>query len=172
MKTAVFIFIITLLSFVIHEAAHLAAATALGYEATATINHVYPHGDVKRGDGLLIAAAGPIITVLIASVGAMLAISGRSLLALNFVVVSALHRLLAMIVSLGNPNDEARISLELGLGQWTLPAITVGFLAVLAVLSVRAVRPRASYWFLTWLGVSAGMTLAVLGENILPSVST
>jgi hypothetical protein len=41
-------------------------------------------------------------------------------------------RFAAMMVSLMHPNDEARISVFLGLGQWTLPALVV--LSLLALL--------------------------------------
>ena len=51
------------------------------------------------------------------------------------------HQGVAMAISLVNhPNDEARISLELGLPIWLLPGIAVAFLLALTVMGSRTVK--------------------------------
>ncbi|MCI5046915.1 MAG: hypothetical protein MRY59_05395 [Aquisalinus sp.] len=170
MKTIMSIVIIVLLSFIVHEAAHFAMALALGYEATATINHVRTVGPVEPGHALLIAAAGPALTYAQGIIGFLMARSGASMIGLHLVMVAAFQRVFAAIVSVNNPNDEMRISLDLGLGQWTLPAIIAGSLLVLMILSARTVKPGWIYILYAWLGLSIGFSLVVFGEPYLPAI--
>lgn len=171
MKTITSIIIIVLLSFIVHEAAHFAMALTLEYEATATINHVRTVGPVEPVHAILIAAAGPVLTYIQGIIGFLMARYGASMMGLHLIVVAAFQRLFAAIVSINNPNDEMRISLDLGIGQWTLPAIVVGSLLVFMVFSARTVKPGWIYIFYVWLGISIGFSLVVFGEPYLPSVT-
>ena len=170
MKTITFIVLIVILSFIAHEAAHFIMAIALGYEAVATINHVRPVGPVEPGHALLIAAAGPALTYGQGIIGFLMARGSASMLGLHLVMIAAFQRLMAAIVSMNNPNDEMRISLDLGLGQWTLPTIVSGSLLLLMILSARTVRPGWLYVFYAWLGLSIGFSLVVFGEPYLPAI--
>ena len=80
-------------------------------------------------------------------------------------------RVLAAIISLQMPNDEARISELSGLGTWTLPAIVVAALAVVMVMSARRAGVGWAWLFGSWIGASLGFVVVVFGEPYLPAIA-
>jgi hypothetical protein len=118
---------VTLACFPLHELAHWAMGEALGYDMAMSLNRTAPVVGVEPSirDSALISAAGPLFTILVAALGFWWVRARDSRLAYTVVFAAWFERLAATFVSLFNPNDEARISLALGLGQWTLPLLVV-----------------------------------------------
>jgi hypothetical protein len=131
----------TVLTFLVHESAHWAMGQALGYEMRMSLNGAAPKGGFRdAADAAWVTAAGPAITGLQA-VMAYALVRGRNLSwAYAFLFVAWFMRFAAAVVSLLNPNDEARLSLAWGWGQWLLPALVVLALLVLTALASRHLR--------------------------------
>lgn len=166
------IFLITVLGLMAHELGHLAAAKALGYEAVLNLNSVRTIGLDDPVHGLIITGAGPLLTIGQGLLGYYLIRSdGRAMLGLGLLVCAAVQRLFAAILSLiANPNDEMRMSVELGLGSWTLYAVILAGLWWLVWRGVKRVKPGWSYAIWVWLGTSLGLTLMIFGEGVMPVV--
>ena len=155
----------------LHEAGHLLAAKALGYEAVARINSVSITGSAASWrDAAMVDAAGPLVTLLLAIAGVAMSRPGGRL-GPTIVFAALMMRLLATVVSMQAPNDEARIGTALGLGMWTLPAIVVGLLAVLMAMSARRSGVGWKWLLGSWLGASIGFTMIVFGEAYLPAIT-
>lgn len=153
-------------TFVVHEGAHWAMGQVLGHDMTFSLNGSGARGPVSMGDHLWISAAGVVVTLFQGAVGFLMVVRRESLTGYGLLFFAALMRLMAAGVSLFNPNDEARISQELGLGLWTLPVATV---AVLALLTVIASRRLGLSWrtnLLTWLTATAALS-AIIGLDMM-----
>ncbi|MXP11159.1 hypothetical protein GRI68_13300 [Altererythrobacter halimionae] len=94
----------------------------------------------------------------------------RAWLAPVIVFAALWSRALAAIVSVANPNDEARVGLELGIGFWTLPIAVSVLLALLFVRLARKRRLGMSWFMAFWLGASFGFATLVFGEALLPDL--
>jgi len=131
-----------LLTFLVHEAAHWLAGVALGYDMVASLNGAAPRGGsfLVGRDEFLLTAAGPLITVVQALLAFHLVRSRKLLPAYAFLFVAWFMRFAAAFVSLMHPNDEARMSLALGWGFWTLPAVVVLALLALTWMASRQLR--------------------------------
>lgn len=162
---------IIVVSTVLHEIGHLVAVKALGYDAVIRINSVSLVGGADSvADRMIVDAAGPFVTLILALVG--LAMSGRgTLVGPTIVFGSLMMRILAAVISLQMPNDEARISELQGLGTWTVPAIVVALLAVIMALSARRSGIGWAWLGATWIGASIGLVLVVFGEPYLPAIA-
>ena len=164
-------FLIVVVCVVLHEVGLLLAAKALGYDAVIRMNSVsLAGGATSIRDQIIVDAAGPLVTVLLALIG--LAMSARGAVVGPTIVFGALMmRVLAAIISLQMPNDEARISELSGLGTWTLPAIVVAALAVVMVMSARRAGVGWAWLFGSWIGASLGFVVVVFGEPYLPAIA-
>ena len=154
----------------LHELGHALAAKALGYHvimssnSVRTVDEVLPTGF----DAHVIGLAGPLVTILIA-VFAYLYRERLGWLAPIILFNTLSMRVLAAFISLSNPNDEAHVSAELGLGTWTLPAIVCLGLLALFVSVARQRQLHWSWYLWAWLGMSVGYSTVVMGEALLPS---
>ena len=155
-----------LATYLLHEGAHWLAGTLLGHQMTFNLNSVSPTGPVPMRDFLIFAAAGPIVTLFQGIVAFVLILRRDSLAAYAFLFFAALMRVTAAGISLFNPNDEARISLELGIGQWTLPLLVCSVLVGLTVLASRKLRIGWKTNLLTYLVCTIGLS-AVVGLDML-----
>lgn len=170
MKTSLTILLVSIIGTILHEIAHLLAALNLGYEATIRLNSVSPVGVRTTIHAILISAAGPLFTALQGLGGFAIAIKHNSLIGFGVLVGAAMHRSVAALISaLSKPNDEMRISLDLGLGPWAVYAIILVILWGLVVYAANKLRPGWSYIFWAWLGVSLGLMTTVFGEPFLPA---
>lgn len=155
----------------LHEIGHLVAAKLLGYDAVIRLNSVSLVGGAENWrDAALVDAAGPLVTVLLAIIGVILSKRGGTL-GPTIVFAALMMRILAAVVSLNMPNDEAQISEALGWGPWTLPAIVVGLLAVLMLVSVRRSGIGSNWLRGSWIGASIGFVIVVFGEPMLPAIT-
>lgn len=137
------LFIAGFFTFVLHEAAHWVAGSALGYDMQARLNAVTATTAVLPAHKAMIDAAGPLVTILQALIAFAFVLRYRANTAFVFLYMAAFMRVLASAISVFNPNDEARLSVYLGLGMWTLPIVTS---LALLVLTWRA----SQYLMLTW----------------------
>lgn len=163
--------LIVVVCVLLHEIGHLIAAKALGYDAVIRANSVSLIGGAASvRDDIIVDAAGPLVTVLLALIG--LAMSARGAVVGPTIVFGALMmRVLAAVISLQMPNDEARISELLGLGTWTVPAIVVIFLAIIMAISARRSAVGGAWLRATWIGASLGFVVVVFGEPYLPAIA-
>lgn len=170
MKVFASMFVIMLITFVIHEAAHALTGAALGYDMEVSTNHAKPvDGRAGKTHEMIISAAGPAATAL----GALLVLASgwRMLLAFQIVFAAFLMRLLASGVSVLNPNDEMRISASLGWHPWALPAaVSMSLFLVLFVVAGGA-RPSWRTTGLSLAGAIAAIALAKAGEKIMPALT-
>lgn len=155
------VFVAGFLTFVLHEGGHWLAAVLLGHDAHFSLNRAGARDAVEAGHMVLITAAGPAVTVLQGLAAFALVQARRSAAAWAFLFWAAFMRLMATVISLWNPNDEARLSKHFGLGTWTLPIIVT--LVLLALLAIGSRRIGAGWKTLglSWLVASAAITAIV-----------
>ena len=127
-------------AYLVHEAGHWLVGAALGYPVSFGINSVISGTPMTQDDHILMSAAGPAVTVLIALAAFVMVMRRRSLAAYGILYFAMFMRAIAAGVSLFNANDEARISMLMGWGQWTLPALVVIPLLVLTIIASRKLR--------------------------------
>ena len=132
--------LVAVATYLVHEAAHWLAGAALGYPVSYGINSVIPGAPMSVRDHILMSAAGPAVTVLIALIAFVFVMRRRSLTAYAVVYFALFMRVTAAGVSLFNLNDEARISELMGWGPWTLPGVVVGLLLILTIVASRKLR--------------------------------
>lgn len=170
LPTAVFGFVVVVVLNLVHEVGHGLAGKAMGYHVIVRTNHA----TVASGrfdsvaDGLTMAAAGPLVTIAIALVAFLYARRG-SVLAAGVVLAAFVSRLIAAVVSLNYPNDEARISIALGLGKWTLFGVVILLLGVLTAFALRGKRLGWRWYLGAYIGASLGTALVVLAEPWFPA---
>ena len=117
-------------SWLLHEFAHWVTGNILGYKMVMTLNSTYPSSMAYTNDSdhHVISAAGPAITIIEALIVFFL-INRRNLKTrYPFLFTCFYMRFFAMVISLLNPNDEARIGSYLGIGKFTLPVIVTAIL--------------------------------------------
>jgi hypothetical protein len=146
---------------VIHESAHWVMGTALGYEMLVSPNHVWSRMEATPADAMVISAAGPIVTIVQGLLGFLLVKSRQSRFGFAMLYMAFFTRFVAMGVSVFNPNDEARIGSQLGIGMWTAPALVVALLFGLVYLSSRRLKLGARDQLYCFVVASIVVTLVV-----------
>jgi hypothetical protein len=171
LPTALIGFVVVVILNLVHEAGHGLAGKAMGYDVIVRTNHaaVASGRFVSATDSLIMSAAGPLVTVVIALAAWFYARRG-SVLAAGVVLAALASRLLAAVVSLNYHNDEARISTALGLGKWTLFAIVILLLGLLAASALRGKHLGWRWYLGAYIGASLGTALVVLGEPWFPTL--
>ena len=171
-QTLLLICAIILLHFIVHDFAHAVTAKLLGYDIIVGLNIVTLDNQIyqTRADAMLVSISGPIITIMIGLYAAFISNKKQSLIAFWVVLTATCMRLLAQLVSFSNPNDEMRVSIDLGLGSWTLPAISVAILVFATVWAWKGPKPRPFMFFIAWLGISIGFSIVVFGDRVLPKI--
>ncbi|MCK8522865.1 hypothetical protein M0D21_14905 [Aquimarina sp. D1M17] len=129
--TAVAVF----LSFIFHELAHYITGETLGYSMKMTLNSVsLVEGEyLPKWHSYLVSSAGPLFTIASAFAFFYILRKTGNMYWYPFLFFAFCFRLMAMIVSVFNPNDEARISYWLGLGYWILPLMVCFTLLILLI---------------------------------------
>ena len=155
----------------VHEAGHAIAAKLLGYDVLANINSVsVVGGSDSAAHRMIIDAAGPLVTLAIAVMAWLAAERGRWAHAGTILFAALTMRVIAAAVSVFNLNDEARISVALGLGPWVVFAVHI---AVLLAMFVRVYRRRRLGWrwlLVSYIAASLAFAALVFGERVLPAV--
>ncbi len=126
-----------LLSWISHELAHGLMGESLGYVMGMSFNKCFPvDGSFKsQQDYQMVSAAGPVFTLIQAIFIFILMKYRHSKLLYPFLFTCFYMRFFATIISIINPNDEARISKWLGLGKFTLPILMSALLFLYFILS-------------------------------------
>ena len=127
----------------IHELAHWGMGIGLGYEMWVTFNQAGPTEGGYDSDAhrMAVSMAGPVITWIQAGAAFWLLRRYLKLWIYPFLFLTFWTRALAMGVSLiANPNDEARVSLLLGLPLWALPLVSVIPLLALTYLGSKTLK--------------------------------
>ncbi|MEJ6788784.1 hypothetical protein BrevBR_04475 [Brevundimonas sp. BR2-1] len=162
------VFIAGFITFALHEGGHWLAAILLGHEAYFGLNSAGARGAVSAADHAIISAAGPAVTVAQALIALALVQARGSAVGWIFLFQAAFMRLMATVISLFNPNDEARISEWLGWGPWILPVIvTAGLFALLAV-GVQRLNVSWKTLALSWVVASVAVSAVVGLDMIMP----
>ena len=132
--------LVAVATYLVHEAAHWLVGAALGYPVSYGVNSVIPGAPMTEAHHILMSAAGPAVTVLIALAAFVVVMRHRSLTAYAVLYFALFMRVVAAGVSVFNLNDEARISDMMGWGTWTLPALVILLLLVPTVIASRTLR--------------------------------
>jgi hypothetical protein len=157
--------VIAVATYLIHEAAHWLAGTALGYPMSYGINSVVPGSAMTATDHMLMSAAGPAVTILIALGAFVLVMRRQSMAAYAALYFALFMRITAAGVSVFNLNDEARISDMLGWGPWSLPSAVILVLLIPTVIASRHLRLSWKVNVLAY-AVSSVVTAAVVGLDM------
>jgi hypothetical protein len=136
-KFYAWLFVVGIATFAFHELAHWLAGTLLGYPMIIKPNHVYSLTKMLALHNVLTDAAGPVFSLFQAFAGFYLVKTRASKFGFSLLYMAFFMRLLATVVTLFNPNDEARLSVYLGLGQWPLPVLVCLGLFILTWSSSR-----------------------------------
>jgi len=160
------LFLVGIATFIVHELCHWITGVALGYKMFASLNQVWSQTEMTSGHKILVDAAGPIFTIIQGIVGFWWVKSRLSSTGFSMLYMSFFMRLFAGVVSIFNLNDEARISLQLGLGTWTLPIVVILFLFTLLYFASRRLRLTFRDHFFCYLTASIVVTLIVGAGNI------
>ena len=156
-----------LATFVVHESAHWIAGKAMGLDLRFSLNGVTPTGVVSDVQHAVMSAAGPIVTIVQALIAFGVLRGRASTIAFAALLWAAFMRLVASGLSVALPNDEARVSLFLGLGFWTLPVIVSVGLCALAWIGARRFAIRWRDGLLIYLTLSIVTAAIVFGDRFL-----
>jgi len=121
----------------IHEACHWLMGAALGFEMRFGLNAVSYLSPTEPWQRALADIAGPAVTIAQGVIAYVLVMRNGSQKIFAFLYAAFFMRLVAGLVSFMHPNDEARVSMFLGWGKWTLPVLVAAGLLVLVVKASR-----------------------------------
>ncbi|MEM6475647.1 MAG: hypothetical protein AAF687_05715 [Pseudomonadota bacterium] len=151
----------------LHEAAHALMAIAFGVSGTMGTNTVRYTVEMSEIAVIFATAAGPALTVLLAVIAAF----SNWRWAPTIIFAAFIQRgMAAGITLIGAPNDEARLSLLLGLGKWSVFAVTVGVTAALFVWRWRKDQLGWRWLAISWFGISLGIGAMVGLDGVLPEI--
>ncbi|WP_288380131.1 hypothetical protein [uncultured Massilia sp.] len=124
----------------VHEGCHWLMGAALGFEMRFGLNTVSYLSPSEPWQRVLADIAGPIVTIAQGLSAYIVVMRGASSKIFAFLYAAFFMRLVAGLVSVMHPNDEARVSMFLGIGKWTLPILVAAGLLVLAVRASRRLK--------------------------------
>lgn len=164
-------FVVVIVTMVLHEIAHWVAGEALGYDMFFQLTKAGLVDGTWRNDyeQALVSIAGPVFTFWLGLVGAWLAIVKKVRFGYELIFTAFMQRAIAMGLSAFTiPNDEARVSLFLGLDWWVVPLVFVVPLLALTVWASRALKFGFVVNFMCYVTVSLAFTLVVFADGQLP----
>lgn len=126
--------IATFLTFFFHEMSHWIAYELLGYDAGFTLNGAsVKNTSIKltKAHRIITSASGPIFTIIQGIVFYFVLKKHKNIMLYPFLFLPFIMRLGATWANRFQPNDEGRISLDLGLNLYTTSTIVVAFLLFL-----------------------------------------
>ena len=156
--------IIAIATMLMHELVHYLVGTALGYEMYFQLTKAGIVDGSWRSqlDYAIVSISGPVFTFTVGAFGAWLAIGKRMAFGYELVFVAFMQRFLAMVMSaIAIPNDEARVSLFLGLDWWVVPLMFVAPLLVLTIWASRVLKFGLLVNFLCYVTASIAFTIMV-----------
>ena len=135
-KYIAILIVATFSTFFFHEMSHWIAYELLGYDAGFTLNGASvkdPAIKLSKPERMFTSAAGPIFTIIQAIAFYFILLKRRSIMWYPFLFLPFFMRLGAGWANRFQPNDEGRISLDLGLNLYAITAIVVAFLLFLVI---------------------------------------
>jgi hypothetical protein len=172
-RLSVWVLLIVAATFVVHELAHGLMGATLGYDVFVKLNGsgLVGGGDYRSAlDRDLVAAAGPVVTLLQGVFGVWLVHRRPNLVSFSVVLSALLMRALAAAFTLKMPNDEGRLGLSWGVGLWTVHALVVAALLVMTIWAARRVRPSVWSWVGLVVLINIGVTAVVFGDFVVPRI--
>jgi hypothetical protein len=120
-----------------HEFGHWVVGEILGNDMVYSLNYVWPRSGsyVDASHGLYVSMGGPAFTVLQAMLSLAIIEQRRILTVYPFVFFPMFNRYFSLLLGGFSRQDEARISLTLGLGTYTVAIIVLLILTLLVVRS-------------------------------------
>ncbi|WP_282042695.1 hypothetical protein [Winogradskyella flava] len=121
-------------TFFFHEMSHWIAYELLGYDAGFTLNGASVKDasiTLTKAHRIITSASGPIFTIIQAIVFYFILKKYENIMLYPFLFLPFVMRLGATWANRFQPNDEGRISLDLGLNLYTISLIVVAFLLFL-----------------------------------------
>ena len=157
-------FALTVLIHLLHELAHMLVARGFGVSGVMSSNTVRYTSEMSEAAKIAATAAGPGLMVIFA----IAAFLSRWRWAPTVIfIVFAQRAMAAFFSAFFNLNDEAQVSVLLGLRVGTLFALTVGVSGLLFVLRYRRDRPGWKWVGVSFVGFNLGIALVVLGDGTL-----
>jgi len=153
-------------SYLFHEFGHWIIGKGLGNNMVYTLNLVWPKNGhyVNSSNDLYVSIGGPAFTILLSIVFLLIIEKYNTIYAYPFVFFQMFMRFFAILCGGFSKQDEARISVILGIGTYTVAIIV---LLILFLIVVRAsyklrINFRNNCYFLT---VSTICDLLVIGTS-------
>ena len=150
-----------LITNLLHESGHWLMGAALGMELKFGLNGVRYLSPTEPWQRALADGAGPLVTIVQAIIAYVMVKRSASLKAFAFLYAAAFMRMVAGLVSVRHPTDEARLSMYLGLGTWTLPVLVAAGLIVLALRGSKRFKLTWKDHVLCYLVASLAVTAIV-----------
>lgn len=125
------VFLATFLSFFFHEIAHWVSYELCGFDAGFTLNTANVKDksvELTKIQKIITDASGPIFTICQAIFFYFLLRKKNVLFLYPFLFIAFVQRLMAGVFNVFQPNDEGRISLNLGLNLYTTSIVVSLFL--------------------------------------------
>jgi hypothetical protein len=139
----VVLFFAFVLTYLVHESGHWLVGAWFGFDMKFSLNSVTVLSPALPWQKGMMDAAGPVLTILGGCIALVYVMRRNSHTAFAFLYVAAFMRAVAGLISFFMPNDEARLSVLLGLPMWVLPTLVAAFLIALVIKGSRHLR-------LTW----------------------
>jgi len=169
LRYVLFVAIAVAVTWLLHEFAHWAMGEWLGYDMVLTLNTSYPvsHQFKFPIDYQFVSIAGPLITIVQAIIVFLLLKRKNNVYLFAILLLCLYMRLMAMGLSFGHPNDEARVSEFLGIGKLTLPIIVNLFLFYLVYNTVKQHRFKTSFIAITFALIILFSSVIILSDQYL-----
>lgn len=161
------LFLVFLVTNIVHECAHWLVGAAFGQEMVFTLNAIRISSTMVPWQKALMDIAGPLVTICQAVIAYVIVMRSGSHKAFAFLYAAMFMRLVAGIVTVVNPNDEARVSMFLDLGMWTLPVLVPAGLIALVVIAHRRLQLGWKDQLLCYLAGSVAVSLIVGIDRVL-----
>ncbi len=126
----------TFLTFFFHEMSHWLAYELLGYDAGFTLNGASLKDSsiqLSKTERIIASGSGPLFTLIQAIIFYIVLKKRKTILLYPFLFIPFIMRLGTTWANQFKPNDEGRISLDLGLNLYGISAVVVAILLFLVV---------------------------------------
>jgi hypothetical protein len=159
-------FVIGILTYILHEGFHWLAGTLIGAEMQASLNGVRFLTPLSPGQRAFVDIAGPAVTLAQALVAYAVVKRHASMRAFALLYMAAFMRIVAGLISLKFPNDEARVSVYLHLPAWVLPVGMAGVMFSLIVMASRRLHLGWKTQVMCYIMASVTISLIVGGDML------
>lgn len=165
----VWLFVAVFLSCFFHELAHWLAGTVLGNPMTMSMNTVKTVAESYTADwhANVVTAAGPLFTMLQAIVFYFVIRKAQHIKWYPFLFFPFVYQFFAGLANYFEPNDEGRLSLDYGMGLYTLSVIVSIFLLVLILQTSRKFKLGFKINIVSFLLSAVFLFVIVLADQFL-----